>query len=377
MPTNCCWRPIMSDLIKTYRAAWQEHSHYYGFTLRTFCNKKPYKTQSSCCRRRKEYVSYVLIWHPQCQVATVQLCLFKTVPQVSDVKMRKVNTGTLSQSLTPSSAHPHLLPAAWLRGTIPPLPYTTAWCVQGHRPYLKLPLSLGIAVFLTCVLCWVRNTGLAFILKLSLDSGRLLEQFLSMFIHYKIVYIAYTYMYIYYLNLFIRSTPSRVTTCLQRSNTDFCNTNYRLSIPPTSVCMYACMYVCIYVCMYVCTCVCMYVCKEQVASGVAWEDIACDMDRIFVGRPVYKGKCHHCWDGHTTSLNIILNQCTNKIVLQTPVLNKREVKQKSSHPHTWPFDKENILASIFSPSFIMFFFHVYSHFGIWIVLQVWSRKCIC
>ena len=32
------------------------------------------------------------------QVATVQLCLFKTAPEASDVKMRNVNTGTLSQT---------------------------------------------------------------------------------------------------------------------------------------------------------------------------------------------------------------------------------------------------------------------------------------
>jgi len=100
----------MSDFIKTYRAAWQEHSHYYGFTLRTFCNKK------NCIKRKVHVVdkgrTMYPIWYTQCQVATVLLCLFKTVPQASDVKMRNVNTGTLSQSLTPSSAHLHLLPAA-------------------------------------------------------------------------------------------------------------------------------------------------------------------------------------------------------------------------------------------------------------------------
>jgi len=46
--------------------------------------------------------------------------------------------------------------------------------------------------------------------------------------------------------------------------------------------------------MYACMYVCMYVCIEQVAGGVAWEDAARDMDRIFVGRFVYKGKRRHC-----------------------------------------------------------------------------------
>ena len=65
----------MSDFIKTYRAAWQEHSHYYGFILRTFCNKKKlYKTQSSCCRQRKNYVSYLVhsVSSCDCTVMSIQ-----------------------------------------------------------------------------------------------------------------------------------------------------------------------------------------------------------------------------------------------------------------------------------------------------------------
>jgi hypothetical protein len=60
----------------------------------------------------------------------------------------------------------------------------------------------------------------------------------------------------------------------------------------------------------------MYVCKEEVASGVAWEDIACDMDHSFLGKPVYKSTCRQCREGHMNSLNIILNQCTSKRVLE-------------------------------------------------------------
>jgi hypothetical protein len=130
----------------------------------------------------------------------------------------------------------------------------------------------------------------------------------------------YAYMYYtyrpYYLNVFIRSTP--------QSNHLSSKEQYRFlqhkfsSEGSTHVCVCVCVRVRACACMHVC----LNVCKEQVASGVVWEDIACDMDHSFLGKPVYKGKCRHCPDSHMNSLNIVLNQCTSKTVLQRLAPNK-------------------------------------------------------
>ena len=116
---------------------------------------------------------------------------------------------------------------------------TTSWCAQEHRSYLTVCNAVSekyrVSFYLKIVPGQRETSGAVYLNVLSLQ-----DCICSLYIYV---------LYIHYLNLFMRSTSSGVNTCLL-SNTDFCNTNNRLSIPPTFLC----------VCVCVCVCVCTYVC---------------------------------------------------------------------------------------------------------------------